>query len=411
MAIDVRGLGRNNPYKLWKDIGRHGCESLNILLLGVGAIGRTIATHLSKSVEVSGLTLGDIYVDKAKELADGLGSGKVSALKVDAGSYKALLKVLKGIDVVINATSPKYNLTIMKAALESQAHYIDLASDIDLKEQLVLNDSWKERGLTAILGLGEDPGLSNIFARHAAEKLDKVERIRIRDGETAVSRDFAFPILFSPEVFLEEALLEEPIIYRNGSFRKLEPFAGKEIYRFPDPIGPLAVYNVSHEEVKSLPLFMNKSVKYVDFKLAFSPEIIHMLKTVKMLGLMNREPMEVKGLRITPRDVLLALFPRPEELAGNIDGYACILVDVEGKKAGKKRRHLIYTAMSHQEAYEKYGVTATSYLTGTPPAIGAVLLGQGEIRSPGVISPECLDPELFWTTLAQRGITIREMTM
>jgi len=385
---------------------------MQILLLGAGAVGTVIATHLASSSEVSKVVLGDIALERAKKLAKKLRSHKVSPLKVDASKRKDLIKAMK-TDVVINAALPKYNLLVMEVALENNVHYIDLASDIPfdaVRNQLRLSDAWKAADLTAIMGLGADPGMSNIFARYLTDKVDHVDEIRIRDGDTAVSKEFAFPCLFSPDVLIDE-VLNLPQIYKDGSFLRLSPLSGEEVYPFPDPVGPLPVYYVDHEEPETLPQFIHKGIRYADFKLALSPKTVEMLKLLKQLNLTSKEPIEVKGLKIAPKDLLLSLLPKPADLAGKVEGFSCIAVEINGEKAGKKRHALAYTFMSHREAYEKYGVTATAYLTGTPPAIGAVMLAKGEIKIRGVVPPECLEPKPFLIEVEKRGIKVNEASL
>lgn len=385
-------------------------QPLRILLLGVGAVGTVTANHLVNSPEVSEVVLGDIALDRAKKLENRLNSDKVSALRVNAGNREDLTKALKKIDVVINAALPRYNLLIMDVALKNKVYYIDLASDIPfdaVRSQLRLSGAWKAANLTAIMGLGADPGMSNIFARYLADKMDRVDEIRVRDGDTAVSKEFAFPCLFSPDVLIDE-VLNPPQIYKDGSFLRLLPLSGEEVYPFPDPVGSLTVYYVDHEEPETLPQLINKGIRYADFKLALSPQTVEMLKILKQLNLTSKELIEVKGFKIAPKDVLLSLLPKPADLAGKVEGFSCIAVEIRGKKAGKKTQALAYTFMSHREAYEKYGVTATAYLTGTPPAIGAVMLARGDIKIRGVIPPECLEPQPFLTEIMKKGIKVNE---
>jgi len=383
---------------------------MRILLLGVGAVGAVTATHLVNSPNVSEVVLGDIAPDRAKQLANRLKSKKVSPSRVDAGNRKDLINAMKNIDVVINSALPRFNLLIMDVALKNNVHYIDLASDIpydSVRNQLRLSDAWKDANLTAIMGLGCDPGISNLLARHLADKMDRVDEIRVRDGDNAVSKEFAFPCLFSPDVLIDE-VFNKPEIYKEGSLRKLSPLSGEEVYRFPDPLGSLTVYYVDHEEPETLAKFINKGIRYADFKLALSPQTVEMLKVLKQLNLTSKKPIEVKGLKIAPKDVLLSLLPKPADLAGKVEGSSCIVVDVRGEKADKKVRALAYTFMNHQEAFRKYGVTATSYLTGTPPAIGAIMLAKGYIKIRGVVPPECLEPQPLLKEIEKKGIRIKE---
>ncbi len=383
---------------------------MKFLIIGVGAVGQVIAAHLAQDPEVSKVVLSDISLDRAKSVADWLKSRKASAIKVDAGDRNDLTKAIGQVDVVINATVPRYNMLIMDAALKNNVHYIDLASYIpydSVRKQLNLSGKWKDADLTAIMGLGEDPGISNLLARHLADKMDRVEEIRIRDGDNGTSKEYAFPCLFSPEVLIDE-VLNRPEIFKDGVLRRLSPLSGEEVYRFPEPVGPLTVFFVDHEEPETLSKFIDKGLRYADFKLALSPEIAQMLRILRQLNLTSKEPIEVRGVKVAPKDVLLSLLPKPADLAGKVEGYSCITVEVTGQKAGKHVRALAYAYLSHQEAYKKYGVTATSYLTGTPPAIGAVMLAKGQIKVRGVVPPECLEPKPLLEKIEEKGIKITE---
>lgn len=384
---------------------------MRFLLIGVGAVGTVIATHLVKNPEVSKVVLSDINVDVAEKLAKRLNSEKASALRIDAGDRNDLANAMRKIDVVINATLPRYNLLIMDETLKSNAHYLDLASDIppdSVRKQLDLNDAWKDANLTAIMGLGADPGMSNLFARYLADKMDRVDEIRVRDGDTGITKETAFPCLFSPEVLIDE-VLAEPEIYKDGARVKIPPLSGEETYSFPQPVGPLTVYFVDHEEPETLSRFINKGLRYADFKLALSPEAVQIVNVLRWLNLTSKTPIEVKGVKIAPKDLLLSLIPKPADLAGKVEGYSCITVEVKGQMGGKRVQAKAYSYMSHQEAYRKYGVTATAYLTGTPPAIGAVMLAKGDIKVGGVIAPECLEPQPLLAEIEKKGIKRNEV--
>jgi saccharopine dehydrogenase-like NADP-dependent oxidoreductase len=161
---------------------------------------------------------------------------------------------------------------------------------------------------------------------------------------------------------------------------------------------------IEYEPVFTLPRFIGKGVSYVDCKISLEPNVA----ALHLMGLANDKPIEVKGIKIAPKDVLLSLLPKPADLAGKVEGHSCIAVEVAGRKAGRNMRVLAYAYLSHQEAYKKYGVTATSYLTGTPPAIGAVMLAKGDIKVRGVIPPECLEPQPLLAKIEKKGIKITE---
>ena len=189
--------------------------------------------------------------------------------------------------IVINASDPRFNMLIMRQALRKKAHYIDLAGWP--AEQLRQDSKWRKAGLAAILGMGEDPGFSNIMARRGVDILDVANEIRIRDGDTSTSETYPFVALFAPDVFLEEAT--SPAHYlENGELKTSHPLSGKELYHFPPPIGSVQVYRMDHEEVHTLPKYLPKKPNFVDFKLALTNEAASAIKLFQGLGLLDRRP-------------------------------------------------------------------------------------------------------------------------
>lgn len=337
----------------------------------------------------------DIDGPAAKRVASATRSPKARTLDLDAGDRTALRRAMQSVGVVVNATIPRFNEAIMTSALESGAHYLDLATgSVDPFES---DGDWKARGRTALVGMGEDPGLSNVFARYAADGMDRVESIRVRDGETASNPDYPFIALFSPETLVEETLAPA-WIYRDGDWQELPPLSDFEDYPFPDPIGTLPVCSVDHEEVSTLPEFIAKGVRYVDFKLALDPTTVERLKTFRDMGFLEGDG----------RKALYARIPKPADLVGQVDGHAVLLVEVTGEKDGQRRTHTVYTILEHHDAARRFGATGTAYLTGTGGAVGALLLATGKIPQHGVLSPEQLDPAPFFPMLRERGVEVWE---
>jgi len=373
----------------------------NVLLIGCGAVGSVVARHLAASDAIGDVIAADVDGELAKRTASALRSPKVHATALDAGDGDALRRAMDGCGIVINVALPRFNIGIQKAALERGLHYLDPASES--ADPFVDSDIWKEAGLTALLAMGEDPGLSNVFVRHAADGMDRVESVRVRDGDTASSPDYPFVALFSPETFVEETLTPSRI-YREGKYETVPPFGELETFDFPAPVGPLPVYSVDHEEVDTLPRFIGKGVRYVDFKLALDAATVQTLKLFRDLHLLERGPPGGPS----PRKALFAALPKPADLAGRVDGHAVILVEVAGAKDGQPIVHTIYTVLGHREASEKFGATATAYLTGSGVAAGAILLAERTIHTKGKLSPESLDPKPFFPLLRKFGIEVKE---
>jgi saccharopine dehydrogenase (NAD+, L-lysine-forming) len=362
---------------------------MEILLLGSGVVGRYATEFLAESPWISNILLGDISLENAKRVVGSLLSDKVSIQKIDAGNYEEVLKALKGKDLVINAALPQFNLTVMKAALECGSHYIDLVTS-GFEEQFSLNGAFKDANLLALLGFGFAPGLSNLLAKKAADKLDRVYEIHlvIRSPDGFTFKGYPFAPIFSPKTFLEE-WLSPALVYKNGEFKKLPPLSGEEMYRFPEPIGLDTVYYAFHDEVETLPRHIGKGIRNVDFKYNLGPEAKQALEALSRLGFAKKE-LVVKGKKIEPIDVVAALLPKPsevvEEMSKSKDHWVGLIVEVKGEKGGKE------TCYTHSYVVGMHELI-TPPDTGTYTAIAAESLARGEIKMKGVVHPECLEPE------------------
>jgi saccharopine dehydrogenase (NAD+, L-lysine forming) len=384
---------------------RAGFESIpsrgaKVVQVGSGAVGQVIARHLVASPDIRELVLADLDGPLAQKVATGLGGSKAKGVALDAGDAAAVVALVKGADVLVNATIPRFNTTLMTAAREGGVSYVDLASASS--DPFVDDAKWRAAGVPAIIGMGEDPGLSNVFARHGADQMDSVDAIRIRDGDTASSPEFPFICLFSPETFIGETL-NSSRIWRNGAYSVVPPFGEFERYTFPAPVGPQPVYEVDHEEVDTLPRFIGKGVQYVDFKLALDDRTVRVLQTFQDLRIFGNDRPD----RVAARKAILNVIPKPADLTGKVEGSAALVVEVDGVRGGRPRHLQLSTLISHPEAATRYGATGTAYLTGTGGAVGAILLARGKIP-PGMHSPESLDPAPFLPLLAERGVALHQ---
>jgi len=216
-----------------------------ILIVGTGAIGIVIASELTKNPKVEEVRLADMNLQRAEQIRDWLKSEKVSAHRVDAGKLDDIVRVAEGVDVIVNATLPRFNLTITNAALRAKANYVDLAmyDYSSYSKQLELDGKYKEAGLTALLNAGSSPGITNVLAANGADRLDRVDAIRIRIFDSVESKEIVST--WSPRVMWDD-MATEPVVYDNGEFKKVPLFSGEEIYNFPDPIGPQTVVEVGY---------------------------------------------------------------------------------------------------------------------------------------------------------------------
>jgi len=392
---------------------------MKICIIGAGAQGSVIAKILAEDPEIDKVVLTDINTQLLQRVAKKIDNSKLSTERVDASNADDLAKVLKGTDVVINAALTYFNLPIFNSALKHGANYVDLAENWPLRESFLENlktsDKWQKAGLTAVKSQGITPGITNVLARYAADQLDKVEEIHIKSGWKNSEEGKLVPT-WSPGWSVEMALLmwtADPIVYENGEYKTYPPFSGVENHVFPEPMGPRTLALVEHDEAVTLPHFIGKGVKYVDFK-----ESIDIIAGILInLGLAGMEAIEVKGVNVKPLDVLLKLAkpaieeieemeetPEFQKLRGE-EVFSCNVAQVIGEKAGKKVEHYVYLNTSISDMREwmrRYGTT--NGWVPIPAAVTAIMLAKGEIQAKGVISPECLEPEPFMRKLSEMGI-------
>jgi saccharopine dehydrogenase-like NADP-dependent oxidoreductase len=297
----------------------------------------------------------------------------------------------------------------------------ETVQDRFLVEQLEWDQSFRQAGKRALIGAGGDPGLVNIMARDAADQLDVVDAIRIKDyGIVEADEPVA---LWSMTIFLEDSAEPAPY-WENGEYKWAAPFTGEEEYYFPPPLDHRGtVFYHCHEEPVTLPHFIGKPVGYCDFKLG-DPNMETWRFLIEGLGMMNDEPIEVGGQQVVPRDVLYRLIPKTLSPGaciemveqGRLMSRLQLAVDVEGSRDGERRRHKLWTASPDVvEACRRIpGSNDVSWITSVPASVLALMLLRGQIHHEGVFPCEVLDPderESFFAAIAEWGITIhREVT-
>ena len=385
---------------------------MKTLLLGAGAVGTVSALKFAQEAMLEQLVIADAVSARASLLAYRLNDPRVSALALDAGDRAAVARTIRetGTTIVLNAALPVTNVQVMRACLDAGCDYIDLASggtDADgvpkLEDQFALDGEFRAAGRIALLGMGADPGTTNVYAAYAAKHLlDTVTEIRVRDGDNSVCQGHdGFVAAFSPWVFIDECLCKA-VSWRDGRYHLEEPLTGSEPFEFPE-LGILDCYYVDHEESKTLPRSFPHA-RIVDFKLCMDDVTVETLRVMKRLGLSAKSRVQVGDASIAPRDLVVSLLPQPKDLAGRLRGKTCVGTLVRGLKNGEPRAYYVYNVSDHEAAYAELGVQATAYQTGIPPVIAARLIHRGVWRGAGVVSPEQFDPDPFLEALAQEGM-------
>ena len=388
---------------------------MKVLVLGAGAVGTVSVLKFAQDAMLEKLVIADAVSARASLLADRLNDPRVTAISLNAGDRLAVVNALRqfGITLVLNAALPATNIDVMRACLEAGCNYIDLASagtDADgipkMDDQFALDAEFKAAGRLALLGMGADPGTTNIYAAHAAKHLlDVVTELRVRDGDNSICTGHdGFIAAFSPWVMIDECLCKA-VSYRGGRYYLEEPLTGMEPFDFPE-LGVLNCYYVDHEESRTLPRFFPVA-QTVDFKLCMDDVTVETLRVMKRLGLSRKDRVQVGEHSIVPRDLVVALLPEPRDLAGRMRGKTCVGTLAKGFKNGEPKAYYIYNVTDHETVFKELGVQATAYQTGIPPVIAARLIARGVWRGTGVMSPEQFNPDPFLDQLVREGMPWR----
>jgi saccharopine dehydrogenase-like NADP-dependent oxidoreductase len=396
---------------------------MRILLVGVGTVGEAIGRMATLRDWCETLVLADYDLDRATGLQALLGDpGRFPAERLDAGDSEAVAELARRhrSDMVMNAVDPRFVMSIFDGALAAGANYMDMATSLSRPhpsrpfatpgvklgdEQFAKADDWERAGRLALLGMGMDPGLSDVFAAHAAKNLfDEVHEVHVRDGGDLHIPGFAFAPVFSIWTTIEECL-NPPVVWdgARGEWVTTEPFSAPEAFPFPEGIGPVECVNVEHEEVLLVPRWI-PDVQRVTFKYALGSDFIEKLKFLHEIGLDRVEPVTVRGVAVSPRDVVAAVVPDPIRMGDKMVGRAIVGTWVIGRKDGRPREVYLYQMADAAETLARTGSQVVGWQTGFNPVIAMELLATGAWSGTGVLGPEAFDPDPYLALLDRYGI-------
>lgn len=376
-----------------------------IVVLGAaGIIGQAIVKDLAE--DVVEVVVADLDLAAAERVAEEIGRGCLAEY-VDVTNPEQLDKVLFGADACINSAQYYFNLDVMQGCLRNHVPYIDLGGLFyTTRKQLQLAEHFEAIGITAILGLGSCPGVANVQAGHMGAMLDTVDSVKIYNGST-IDEGESLSWAYSIETILDEISMGA-MIFREGQFQEMAPLSEEEYFLFPEPIGYAKTHLSLHSEVATIPLSLaDKGIRECFFKITFfgySEPVLRKMQFLAELGLTSKEPLEVKGVEVAPRDVLIALLnqaPAAHEAPVN-KGYKDIATVVEGTQDGVPVTLRMDTwAWPH----DRWGISGGKLMVASPPAVVARWLADGRLHRPGVWAPEqVVDGEMFFADLAGRGI-------
>ena len=379
-----------------------------IVLGGAGAMGRVTVRTLAEYADVDQITIADYNEERARELAAALKSSKLQVSQIDVNDEERLRSLLRGSNVVLSAVDYVYNLPVLRACIAERVHYADLGGLFHMSRKLLaLHAEASAAGIAAILGMGGTPGITNVLARAAVDKLDRVDSIKVQLGcgdETPSTAPLVAP--YSIRTILDE-FTKQPMVFEDGSWHPQQPLSGQEEIIFPLPVGrATAIYSL-HSECATFPLsFHDKGIRYVSFKIAFPTDFLTKLKFLVDLGFGSDEPINMRGGKVSPREVLARLLEMtPVE---EVEPQDCDVLRIVANGAAKGQPVEI-TNQVIVLPYRRWGIGAGALDTGVPLAIAGHMLATGEITHRGAFGPElCVPVEPFFKELARYDMHVTE---
>ena len=395
-------------------------------MIGAGGVGDAAAKIAVERDFFDVFVVADYDLERARRTVACVvdrreGERRFHALQVDASSSAevAALVRLTGATHVLNAVDPRFVMPIFEGARRAGADYLDMAMSLSHPhpdepyaqsgvklgdEQFAQADDWVAAGRLALVGIGVEPGLSDVFARYAADHLfSEIDELGTRDGANLVVRDEHGNEIFAPSFSIWttiEECLNPPVIFEQGrGWFTTPPFSEPEVFDFPGGIGPVECVNVEHEEVLLMPRWVD--AKRVTFKYGLGDEFIGVLKTLHTLGLDSTSPVRVKGVEVSPRDVVAACLPDPATIGPRMQGKTCAGLYVTGTgKDGEPRRTYLYHVVDNQTTMAEYGAQCVVWQTAINPVVALELLASGAWTGTGVLGPEAFDAVPFLDLLA-----------
>jgi saccharopine dehydrogenase (NAD+, L-lysine forming) len=383
---------------------------MKLLVVGTGGVGAAVAAVAKRRDFFERITFADLDPARPAALVEREGDNRFAAAQVDASDKEALVSLLREVeaDTVLNAADPRFNPPIFEAAFDYGCTYLDMAMTLSAPgvllgdEQFAAHERWQEKGLLALVGIGVEPGLADVFARYAADHLfDEIDEVGVRDGADLVVEGYDFAPTFSIWTTIEECL-NPPIIWeRERGFFTTEPFSEPELFEFPEEIGVVECVNVEHEEVVLVPRAID--CRRVTFKYGLGSEFIGVLQMLHKLGLDSTQPVRVRGVEVAPRDVVAAALPDPATLGDRMRGQTCAGTLVTGRKDGDARAVYLYHVADNETTMREYGHQAVVLQTAINPVVALELLKSGTWQGTGVLGPESFDAVPFLELLAAYG--------
>ena len=417
----------------WVFIQPVASGSMRILLVGAGGVGDAIAKIAARRSFFEQIIVTDYDLSRAERTiaalrerhGDDAINGRFVADQIDASNADNVAEVAKRHRAthVMNAVEPTFVMSIFSGAFAAGANYLDKAMSLSVPhpstphelpgvklgdEQFAMANEWESAGLLALVGIGVEPGLSNVFARYAHDHLfSEIDELGTRDGANLVVRDENGNEIFAPSFSIWttiEECLNPPVVWeKDRGWFTTEPFSEPEVFDFPEGIGPVECVNVEHEEVLMMPRWLD--AKRVTFKYGLGNEFISILKMLHQLKLDSVEPIRVRSaagpVMVAPRDLVAAALPDPATIGPTMTGKTCAGVWVTGTgKDGNYREVYLYHVSDNEWTMREYDSQCVVWQTAVNPVIALELLARGDWSGSGVLGPEAFDAKVFLDLMA-----------
>jgi saccharopine dehydrogenase-like NADP-dependent oxidoreductase len=394
---------------------------MRILVVGAGGVGSAVVPIAIRRAFFERMVVADYDEGRAaRAVAPFASDGRFVAARVDASNAGAVTDLCReyGITHVLNAVDPRFVMPIFDGALAAGADYLDMAMSLSRPDavapyertgvklgddQFARADALAAAGRLALVGMGVEPGLSDVFARYAQDHLfSEIDEIGIRDGANLVVDGYDFAPSFSIWTTIEECL-NPPVVWEaDRGWFTTAPFSEPEVFEFPEGIGPVECVNVEHEEVLLVPRWVK--ARRVTFKYGLGDEFIGVLKTLHKLGLDRSDKVRVGGVEVSPRDVVAACLPDPATLGDRMRGKTCAGTWVTGRgKDGQPREVYLYHVVDNEWSMREYGSQAVVWQTAINPVVALELLATGAWSGVGVLGPEAFEAAPFLDLLTAYG--------
>jgi saccharopine dehydrogenase-like NADP-dependent oxidoreductase len=393
---------------------------MRILLVGAGGVGGAVTAIAARRSFFERLVVADYDAARSEKAVAAVGDSRFVAARVDASdeaSVGALLAEHR-CDVLLNAADPRFVMPLFRAALAAGVDYLDMAMSLSHPhperpyqetgvklgdEQFALAGEWEAAGRLALVGIGVEPGLSDVFARYAADHLfGEIDELGVRDGANLSVRGHDFAPSFNIWTTIEECLNPPVVWEKERGWFTTEPFSEPEVFEFPDGIGPVECVNVEHEEVLLMPRWVD--ARRVTFKYGLGTEFIGVLKALHTTGLDSTTPIRVGDVEVAPRDVVAAALPDPAALGELMSGKTCAGLWVSGTGTdGRPRQVYLYQVVDNAWSMSEYGAQAVVWQTAVNPVVALELLATGAWQGTGVLGPEAFDAVPFLDLLTAYG--------